>query len=91
MEPQERRTQHDAHAGATTSTTGTRRHAMRLLRDEHDAIVLVYELTGLLATDPRLLVFEWEGGRSIARSESYPANWRELKDATLLELRRQPT
>lgn len=87
MEPQERRPEHDTHP---TATTGARRHAMRLLRDEHDAIVLVYELTGLHASDPRLLVFEWEGGRSIARAESYPSNWRELKDATLLELRRQP-
>lgn len=87
MEPQERRTGHTPSAG--TSTTGTRRHAMRLLRDDHDSIVLVYELTGLLATDPRMLVFEWEGGRSIARADSYPANWRDLKDTTLLEFRRQ--
>ena len=87
MEPQERRTGQTPSAGM--STTGTRRQAMRLLRDDHDSIVLVYELTGLLATDPRMLVFEWEGGRSIARADSYPANWRDLKDASLLELRRQ--
>jgi hypothetical protein len=86
VEPQERRT---AHAPPANDATNRRRHAMRLLRDEHDAIVLVYELTGLLASDPRLLVFEWEGGRSISRSDSYPPNWRELKDSTLLELRRQ--
>ena len=86
MEPHERRTEH---ATPAAQTSGARRHAMRLLRDEHDAIVLVYELHGLLATDPRTLVFEWEGGRSIARAGSYPANWREFKDPALLELRRQ--
>lgn len=86
MEPQDSRNQQ---AAPEASASGARRHAMRLLRDEHGAIVLVYELTGLLAADPSVLVLEWEGGRSIARNGSYPANWRELKDQALLELRRQ--
>jgi hypothetical protein len=86
VEPQDRRNQQ---VGSEISATGARRHAMRLLRDESDGIVLAYELTGSAASDPSVLVLEWEGGKSIARNGSYPANWRDLKDSALLELRRQ--
>jgi hypothetical protein len=63
---------------------------MRLLRDEHEDIVLVYELTGINDSDPRTLVLEWCGGRSISRVDSYPRNWRDLKASALLALRRTP-
>lgn len=60
---------------------------MRLVRDEHDDIILVYELSGMLATDPRLLVIESAGSQAITRLDRYPSNWRELRDADLLSLR----
>ena len=60
---------------------------MRLVRDEQDDIILVYELSGMLATDPRLLVIESAGSQAITRLEQYPSNWRELRDADLLSLR----
>ena len=62
---------------------------MRLLHDEHEEIVLVYELTGLTESDPRTLVLEWGGGRKVTRFESYPANWRQLHAAALLALRNE--
>jgi hypothetical protein len=85
VEPQERRTPQNS----AVQSTGRHRQAMRLIRDEHEEIVLIYELTGLTASDPRTLVMEWGGGRSTARLDHYPANWRELKDQALLDLRRQ--
>ncbi len=84
MEPQHSR---NAPSLADASSSGKRRHAMRLLHDEHEEIVLVYELTGLTESDPRMLVLEWGGGRKISRFESYPANWRQLHDSALLALR----
>lgn len=51
--------------------------------------VLVYELTGLQASDPRSLVIEWGGGTKSTRLYQYPPNWRQLKDAELLALRPQ--
>ena len=62
---------------------------MRLLRDESEEIVLVYELTGMRNTDPRMLVIESRGGQSVSRLEHYPANWRQLRDIELLALRSQ--
>jgi hypothetical protein len=76
-----------------TTTSGTplasRRHAMRLLRDEHDDLVLAYELTGARDTDPRMLVIEWSNGGGTQRVHQYPANWRQLTDAELLSLPRE--
>lgn len=86
MEPQDRITER---VGTGTTTTGSRRHAMRLLRDEYAEIVLAYELTGLSENDPRTLVIECNGGRSVTRLHRYPANWRQMKDADLLALRTQ--
>jgi hypothetical protein len=62
------------------------RQSMRLLRDEHDELVLAYELTGARDTDPRMLVIERSDGRGTQRLHQYPANWRQLKDAELLSL-----
>ena len=59
---------------------------MRLVRDERDDIILIYELSGMLASDPRLLVIESAANASITRLAQYPANWRDLKDADLLLL-----
>jgi hypothetical protein len=59
---------------------------MRLVRDERDDIILIYELSGMLATDPRLLVIESAANASITRLSEYPANWRDLKDGDLLQL-----
>jgi hypothetical protein len=81
VEPQQRRTE------SGLAPTAGRRHAMRLVRDEHDEIVLVYELSGMLATDPRLLVIESAASQAITRLSAYPANWRDLKDHDLLTLR----
>lgn len=81
MEPQQRRTE------PASAPTAGRRHAMRLVRDEYDEIVLVYELSGMLATDPRVLVIERAANQSITRLSEYPANWRYLKDRDLLSLR----
>ena len=86
MEPQDRREQVLTIGG---STTGSRRHAMRLLRDEFEEIVLVYELTGATEGDPRVLVIESGGGKSVTRLAHYPSNWRQLKDSALLALRSQ--
>jgi hypothetical protein len=81
VEPQQRRSE------SGLAPTAGRRHAMRLVRDERDDIVLVYELSGMLATDPRLLVIECAANQSITRLSQYPANWRDLKDLDLLSLR----
>ena len=81
VEPQHRRTE------PGLAATAGRRHAMRLVRDEYDEIVLVYELSGMLATDPRVLVIERAANQSITRLSEYPANWRDLKDHDLLSLR----
>jgi hypothetical protein len=62
---------------------------MRLLRDDFEELVLVYELTGPRETDARMLVIESGGGRAVTRLEHYPANWRQLRDADLLALRSQ--
>ena len=86
MEPQDRRSEQTT-AAPSESSTGSRRHAMRLVRDNDEGFVLVYELTGLHASDPRSLVIEWGGGRQIVRLYHYPANWRQLKDHELLGLR----
>ena len=86
MEPLDRSTEQVA---TDVNTTGSRRHAMRLLRDEFEEIVLAYELTGLTEQDPRTLVIECSGGRSVSRLHRYPANWRQMKDADLLALRSQ--
>ena len=83
MEPQGRRSE------TGVAPTAGRRHAMRLVRDEHDDIILVYELSGMLATDPRVLVIESAGSSSITRLAQYPPNWRDMKDAELLLLRPQ--
>jgi hypothetical protein len=81
VEPQERRTE------SGLAPTAGRRHAMRLVRDERDDIVLAYELSGMLATDPRLLVIECAANQSITRLSQFPANWRDLRDLDLLSLR----
>lgn len=77
-----------------TTPTGVpssaRRHAMRLVRDNED-LVLVYELSGMEFSDPRSLVIEWNGGRKSARLYHYPANWRQLRDTDILALRPQDT
>ena len=85
MDPQEC----SQESASGNSTSGHRRHAMRLLRDESEEIVLVYELTGMRTTDPRMLVIESRGGQSVSRLEDYPANWRQLRDIELLALRSQ--
>jgi hypothetical protein len=85
VEPQERTSEQVLTARA--STTGSRRHAMRLLRDEYDEIVLVYELAGTAEGDPRTLVIEGSSGNSVTRVSHYPANWRQLRDADLLAMR----
>ena len=81
MEPQERRSE------SGLAPTAGRRHAMRLVRDEKDDIIIVYELSGMLAADPRLLVIECAANQSVTRLSQYPANWRHLQDAELLALR----
>jgi hypothetical protein len=86
VEPQDRTTQR---VDTSTTTTGSRRHAMRLLRDEYDEIVLAYELTGLTEQEPRSLIIESSGGRAVTRLHRYPAHWRQLKDDDLLALRSQ--
>lgn len=58
---------------------------MRLLKDDNEEMVLVYELVGPLESDPRTLIFEW--GRSALHLDKFPANWRNLKDDALLGLR----
>ena len=92
MEPQKARNERAPQPALLTSPSSTSRYrqAMRLLHDEHDDIVLVYELNGLTESDPRTLVLEWCGGRSIERFDSYPRNWRDLKASALLALRQTP-
>ena len=91
MEPQDTRSEQGVRtSGSTTiSTTGSRRHAMRLIRDEFEQLILVYELTGTSERDPRMLVIESGGGRAPTRLAQYPSNWRQLKDSALLALRAQ--
>ena len=60
---------------------------MRLIRDEFEDIVLVYELTGVTEGDPRTLVIESSSGKSVTRLMHYPPNWRQLRDSALLALR----
>ena len=60
---------------------------MRLVRDPHQEMILVYELVAAAQdTEPSTLVFEW--GRTSSRLTSYPSDWRSLKDDELLALRR---
>jgi hypothetical protein len=82
VEPQERFDRVTTPSGVSAS----RRHAMRLVRDNED-FVLVYELSGSETTDSRSLVIEWNGGRQSARLYQYPSNWRQLRDVELLALR----
>ncbi|MGH7677960.1 MAG: hypothetical protein ACRENU_05800 [Gemmatimonadaceae bacterium] len=62
---------------------------MRLIRDDYDEIVLVYELSGPTEGDPRMLVIEGSSGKSVTRLGHYPPNWRQLRDSDLLALRAQ--
>jgi hypothetical protein len=83
VEPQERFDRVTTPSGVAAS----RRHAMRLVRDNED-FVLVYELAGPELSDARSLVIEWNGGRQSTRLYEYPSNWRQLRDAELLAMRR---
>jgi hypothetical protein len=67
------------------ATVGKRRNAMRVLKDQNEEMVVVYELVGFDDTEPPILVFEW--GRTSTRLFTYPSNWRDLKDGALLALR----
>ena len=82
MQPQERFDRVTTPSGVAAD----RRHAMRLVRDNED-FVLVYELSGVQPADARSLVIEWNGGRQNTRLTQYPSNWRQLRDAELLALR----
>ena len=87
MEPQHRRSEQ---VGIPTpASVGRRRHAMRILRDDDDEIVLAYEISGTHSSEPRQLVLEWSDGRTTARFDVYPSNWRDLRAADLLALRYQ--
>jgi hypothetical protein len=92
VEPQKALPHPAPHAALLTnpSSAARHRHAMRLLRDEHEEIVLVYELSGISESAPRTLVLEWCGGNAIERFDTYPSNWRDLKASALLSLRRTP-
>jgi hypothetical protein len=82
VEPQERFDRVTTPSGVAAS----RRHAMRLVRDGED-FVLVYELSGHEPADARSLVIEWNGGRQSTRLYEYPSSWRQMRDAELLALR----
>lgn len=59
---------------------------MRLIRDQQQGMVLVYELEPSVAdAGPRSLVFE--SGQWNTRLDHYPAEWRRLPDGELLALR----
>lgn len=65
---------------------GHRRCTMRVIRDQRQGIVLVYEIEpSATDTRPRSLVFE--SGEWRAQIDHYPADWRHLADEELLALR----
>lgn len=83
MEPQEGTT--GQRTAATHTPAGYRRCAMRLIRDQHEGMVLVYELEPTAAdAGPRTLVFE--SGQWRSRLGDYPADWRRMADDQLLAL-----
>jgi hypothetical protein len=68
---------------STSASAGARRAAMRVVQD-HDTIILVYEFeTGLMAETPTL-VFERSGTRR--ELTKFPADWRRLSDAQLVQM-----
>jgi hypothetical protein len=75
-------------AASTNPVTGRRRCAMRLIRDEFDNIVLVYEVEpSTSAPEPRKLVFE---SRDFCEELlQFPIGWRNLGREALLALREQ--
>jgi hypothetical protein len=73
-------------AAVARTPAGYRRCAMRLIRDTHLGMVLVYELEpSVVDSGPRHLVFEATTWAS--RLEKYPAEWRRLPNDELLALR----
>jgi hypothetical protein len=73
-------------AAVARTPAGYRRCAMRLIRDAHLGMVLVYELEpSVVDSGPRHLVFEATTWAS--RLEKYPAEWRRLPNDELLALR----
>lgn len=84
--PLEQQSTSEQRAAVARTPAGYRRCAMRLIRDKHLGMVLVYELEPTKAdTGPRTLVFEATTWAS--RLQEYPAEWRRLPDGELLALR----
>jgi hypothetical protein len=80
VEPQEGKERSSAHS------LGGQRAAMRMVKDETDGVVLVYELEPSKTNpEPPALVFE--SRRECSRLLQYPAEWRRLTPEQLLALR----
>ena len=68
------------------NTVGGRRAAMRVLMDNLNGMVVVYEHeTSSVEEGPRNLVFESTTG--VTRLDVYPEHWRRMSDEALLALR----
>ena len=68
------------------NTIGGRRAAMRVLMDNLNGMVVVYEQEASSVDDgPRNLVFESTTG--VTRLDAYPEHWRRMSDEALLALR----
>ena len=80
MEPQEGKERISA------PSLGAQRAAMRMVKDERDGVVLVYELEPSKTNpEPPTLVFESRS--ECSRLSQYPAEWRRLTPEQLLALR----
>ena len=86
MEPQEGKERSSAQSLGGAPSLGGQRAAMRMVKDERDDVVLVYELEpSKTNTEPPALVFESRKERS--RLSEYPSDWRRLTPEQLLALR----
>ena len=62
------------------------RTAMRMIKDERDEVVLVYE-TEPSKTNPAPSALVFESRKECSRLERYPSEWRRLTPTELLALR----
>lgn len=83
---QRRNSKSGLNAPRVRNTVGGRSASVRVLMDQLNGMIVVYEQDSLPSeAGPRTLIFE--GQSSILRLESFPAAWKRMEDEALLALR----
>jgi hypothetical protein len=71
---------------SSAPSLGGQRAAMRMVKDERDGVVLVYELEPS-KTNPQPPALVFESRRESLRLSQFPTDWRRLTPEQLLALR----